>query len=80
MPERSKGAALKAAEGVSPPGVRIPPPPLGLIRVESLAKLENAWRGGRVVEGARLLSECADKIRTVGSNPTPSASQVFPPA
>ena len=26
-------------------------------------------RGGRVVEGARLLSECTGKTRTAGSNP-----------
>ncbi len=31
-----------------------------------------SWRGDRVAEGARLLSECAFP-RTVGSNPTLSA-------
>ncbi len=41
MPERPKGAALKAAEGVYlPPGVRIPPPPLKSSYLFSLIMLK----------------------------------------
>ena len=34
-----------------------------------------AWRGGRVVEGARLESAYTVMSRIVGSNPTPSATK-----
>src|SRR5262249_42600815 len=60
------------------PGVRIPPPPPGKSMSENRRdgrgrQPPSAWRGDRVAEGARLLSECTVKNGTAGSNPALSA-------
>jgi hypothetical protein len=52
--EWSKAAVLKTAVPLRVPGVRIPPPPQRQNRVDS--RVAHTWRGGRVVEGTRLLS------------------------
>ena len=50
-------------------------PKLGLDRAAKAAYAGFLGRGGRVVEGARLLSEYTAKSRIVGSNPILSASR-----
>src|SRR5712691_12564435 len=65
---RLKASDSKSDRGVSPSGVQILSPP----PISESERIEQAWRGGRVAEGAALEMPCRGNS-TVGSNPTPSA-------
>lgn len=58
---------LKTGVGLRPPWVRIPLPPLLIMRENQINKI---WGGARVVDWGRLLSGCWVFSSTEGSNPS----------